>query len=57
MVDHYKVWIITKIFEPAISFALSFASLHVHKLHKKINDKIAQNNAKYKLGIDVKQTI
>ena len=48
VVDHYKVCIIIKISESASSFA----SLHVHKLHMETNDKIAQNNANYKLRIN-----
>ena len=40
MVDHYRVCIIIKFSESASSFALSLTSLHVHKLHKDINDKI-----------------
>ena len=43
LAKHYRVS------ESASSFALSLASLHVHKLHKEINDKIAQNNANYEL--------
>jgi len=35
--------------------ASSLASLHAHKLHKKISDKITQNNANYKLRIDVRK--
>jgi len=54
MVDRYRVFIIIKFFESASSFASSFAS-HVHKLHKEINDKMAKNNANYKLWIDIRK--
>jgi len=30
----------------------SFASLHVHKLHKKVNNKMIQSNADFKLRIN-----
>ena len=33
-------------------FASSFASVHVHKLHKKVNNKMVQSNVNYKLRID-----
>ena len=46
MVDHYRIF----------EFASSFAS-HMHELHKEINDKIAQNNANYKLRADVRKRL
>jgi len=27
----------------------------MHKLHKELNDKVAQNNANYKLRIDIRK--
>ena len=36
--------------------ASSFAS-HVHDLHKKVMNKIAQSNASYKLGADVRKKL
>ena len=45
--------IIISISEYAPSLASLFESFHVHKLHKEINDKIAQNNANYKLRIEI----
>ena len=51
MVNHNRVCIIIKIFESASLFA----SLHVHKLYKKINDKITRNNANCKLRMDVRK--
>jgi len=38
----------------ASTSAFSFAS-HVHNLHKKISDKIAQSNVNCKLQADVKK--
>ena len=43
MSDHYR----------ASEFTFSFAS-HVHDLHKKNNDKIAQSNVNFKLRVDVR---
>ena len=54
MVDRYRVFIIIKFSESASSFASSFAS-HVHKLHIKINDRMAKNDAKYNLWIDIRK--
>ena len=48
--DYYRVS------QSASSIASSVAS-HVHELHEKINDKVAQNNANYMLRADVKNKL
>ena len=45
-----------KIFESASSFA-SFVASHVHELHEKISDKVAQNNANYTIRTYVRNIL
>ena len=47
LTDHYRVS------ESAPSIA-SFVASHMHELHKKISDKVAQNNANYMLRANVR---
>ena len=49
LAKHYRVS------ESVSSFASSLASLHMCKLRKEINDNIAQNNANYKVEIDIRK--
>jgi len=50
LTDHYRVS------ESAPSIA-SFVASHMHELHKKISDKVAQNNINYKLRADIKNKL
>jgi len=50
---YFTIWSLTV--KSASPLASSFASFYVHKLHKEINDKMAQNSAKYKLRIDIRK--